>query len=140
MSREYNGSMNYAAVERETSLEAMWHAYRAFHFSPQSEVEANPSIRGALLNARYYDSSRGQFLSEDPTCVEEVGLHVLAHLVERGTVEPCTRISVVDVLTHEGVSCDRYLLLERQDLTLDSSLLRLQVSAHARVQNRSLHT
>jgi RHS repeat-associated protein len=59
--------MNCAGVcERELSLEAMWRAYRASDFSSQNQVEADPSTRGALLNARYYDSSRGQFLSEDP--------------------------------------------------------------------------
>jgi hypothetical protein len=38
-----------AALERDTSLEAMWHAYRAFHFLPQNELETDPSIRGAHL-------------------------------------------------------------------------------------------
>ena len=61
---KYNESMNYAAVvERETPLEAMWHAYRASDFSPPNQVEADPSIRGALLNTRYYDGCRGQLLS-----------------------------------------------------------------------------
>jgi ATP-dependent RNA helicase RhlE len=58
--------IHVADIEGDTSLEAMWQAYRAFHFSPQNQVEADPSIRGALLNARYYDSSRGQFRDHIP--------------------------------------------------------------------------
>jgi RHS repeat-associated protein len=51
------GVRSYGVYLREVSLEAMWHAYK---------VEADSSIRVALLNARYYDSSRGQFLTEEP--------------------------------------------------------------------------
>jgi hypothetical protein len=55
---EYNESMTYARiVDRETSLGAMWRAYLASDFSSQNQAEADPSIRGALLIARYYDSS-----------------------------------------------------------------------------------
>src|SRR5579863_9860379 len=55
-----------ATLEHELPLEAMWHAYRAPGLRPKRRVELDPSMDGALLNTRYYASSRGQFLKDDP--------------------------------------------------------------------------
>jgi RHS repeat-associated protein len=46
----------------ETSLDAMWCAFQIALSCRRGEL----TVGEALLNARYYDSSRGQFLSEDP--------------------------------------------------------------------------
>src|SRR6266516_6998712 len=59
--------------DRELSLEAMWHAYRASNFARQSRVEIDTGVVHALLNARYYESARGQFISQDPV-FWEIGL------------------------------------------------------------------
>jgi RHS repeat-associated protein len=48
------------------SLGSMWRAYCASNFVAQNRPEFRGSVVQALLNARYYDSARGQFLSEDP--------------------------------------------------------------------------
>ena len=45
----------------------MWHAFRASKFTGRNYVEIDAGVVHALLNARYYSSDRGQFLSEDPT-------------------------------------------------------------------------
>jgi hypothetical protein len=45
-------------------LAAMWHAYRASRSALRDQVAANPGVERALLNARYYDGGRGQFLSK----------------------------------------------------------------------------
>src|SRR5262245_24600377 len=59
--------MNVATdFDRERSLEAMWHAYRASHLLAQNKVAVEPGVVRDLLNARYYDASRGQFISQDP--------------------------------------------------------------------------
>jgi RHS repeat-associated protein len=58
--------MPVAEVDYERSLAAMWHAFRAARFRVPQSVEIDPSVVAALLNARYYDSSRAQFLTEDP--------------------------------------------------------------------------
>ena len=58
-----------AAIEvpaYERSLEAMWHACRAARFAALNRIESDAGVVRALLQARYYDSSRGQFLSQDP--------------------------------------------------------------------------
>jgi hypothetical protein len=62
--------MRYAAVakfNREQSLHAMWQAFRARSFADQQLVELDAGVVRDLLNARYYESTRGQFLSEDPS-------------------------------------------------------------------------
>jgi len=55
------------ACEREQSLQTMWFAYRASSFVAQNNDKIRTSVVQALLNSRFYDSQRGQFLSEDPT-------------------------------------------------------------------------
>jgi hypothetical protein len=65
--------MNIVACrDREQSLNAMWRAYLAVTvITDPNNTEKSPAIVGhAFLNARYYDSQRGQFLSEDPVFVE----------------------------------------------------------------------
>src|SRR6266436_4548739 len=54
-----------ADLDCEQSLEAMRHAFRASKFARRNYVEIDAGVV-ALLNARYYDPSRGQFLSEEP--------------------------------------------------------------------------
>jgi RHS repeat-associated protein len=51
--------------EREQSLQTMWCAYRSSSFVAQNNDKIRTSVVHDLLNARYYDSQRGQFLSED---------------------------------------------------------------------------
>src|SRR6266480_3664080 len=53
--------------DRELTLEAMWHGYRASNFARQYRVEIDTGVVQALLNARYYESTRGQFISQDPS-------------------------------------------------------------------------
>jgi len=55
-----------AGLDRERSLEAMWHAYRAHRFVAPTLVAIDAGVVHGLLNARYYDSARGQFLTEEP--------------------------------------------------------------------------
>jgi RHS repeat-associated protein len=55
-----------AGLDRERSLEAMWHAYRAHHFAAKTLVAIDAGVVHGLLNARYYDGALGQFISEDP--------------------------------------------------------------------------
>ena len=54
--------------DQELSLNMMWHSYLAA--TPciiAKNLPKNAATVGhAFLNARYYDSARGQFLSEDP--------------------------------------------------------------------------
>ena len=54
--------------DREQSLNAMWRAYLAMTvLTDARNTEKNHTIVGHdFLNSRFYDSSRGQFLSEDP--------------------------------------------------------------------------
>jgi hypothetical protein len=54
-------------LDHGRSLAAMWHALRASNFGYRNGVEIDAGIVHALLNARYYDPARGQFLSEDPS-------------------------------------------------------------------------
>jgi RHS repeat-associated protein len=66
--------MNVATdFDRDRSLEAMWHAFRVFKFARQNHVEIDAGVVHALLNARYYESARGQFISQDPV-FWEIGL------------------------------------------------------------------
>jgi RHS repeat-associated protein len=44
----------------------MWHALRASEFRYENQVATESGVVRELLNARYYDSARGQFTSEDP--------------------------------------------------------------------------
>jgi RHS repeat-associated protein len=59
--------------DRELSLEAMWHGYRASNFARQYRVEIDTGVVQALLNARYYAPAQGQFISQDPV-FWEIGL------------------------------------------------------------------
>jgi hypothetical protein len=43
-------------LDRELSLAAMWHAYRASDCAAQNIVEIDTGVVHALLNARYYDA------------------------------------------------------------------------------------
>jgi RHS repeat-associated protein len=60
-------------LDRELSLAAMWHAYRASDCAAQNIVEIDTGVVHALLNARYYSPSQGEFISQDPV-FWEVGL------------------------------------------------------------------
>ena len=51
----------------------MWHALRASNFAGRNRVEIDAGVIPALLNARYYELARGQFISQDPV-FWEVGL------------------------------------------------------------------
>ena len=63
----YNSDMDVAAdLEQVRSLDAMWRAFRASPSSAQTLVELRTSVVPDVLNARYYDSTRGQLLSQDP--------------------------------------------------------------------------
>jgi len=53
-------------LEHVRSLDAMWHVYRASKPTAQTLVKIRTSVARDMLNARYYDSMRGQFLSQDP--------------------------------------------------------------------------
>ena len=66
----YNSDMDVAADPGHVrSLDAMWHAYRVSRSSAQTLVEIRTSVVRDMLNARYSDSTRGQFLSQDPLFV-----------------------------------------------------------------------
>ena len=56
-----------ATFNRVQSLRAMWQAFHATSLADQQLVEIDAGVVHALLNARYYDANRGQFLSQDPT-------------------------------------------------------------------------
>jgi RHS repeat-associated protein len=61
--------MGHAAVAKlnsEQSLHAMWQAFRARSLADQQLVENDAGVVRDLLNARYYEGSRGQFISQDP--------------------------------------------------------------------------
>ena len=45
----------------------MWHAFRVSNFVAEKHVVINHGVGRDLLNARYYESTRGQFLSQDPS-------------------------------------------------------------------------
>ena len=63
----YNSDMDVAAdLEHLRSLDAISRAYRASKSTAQPLVEIPTSIVCDLLNARYYDLMRAQFLSQDP--------------------------------------------------------------------------
>jgi RHS repeat-associated protein len=60
-------------LDREQSLAAMSHALHASTFAGRSHVEIDAGVVHALLNARYYESARGQFITQDPV-FWEIGL------------------------------------------------------------------
>jgi RHS repeat-associated protein len=63
----YNSDVNVVAdLQHVRSLDAMSRALRASRSSAQTLVEIRTSVVRDMLNARYYDSTRGQFLSQDP--------------------------------------------------------------------------
>src|SRR6266702_2026411 len=55
-----------ADLDCEQSLEAMRHAFRASKFARRNYVEIDAGVVHALLNARYYNPTQGQFISQDP--------------------------------------------------------------------------
>ena len=55
-----------ADLDREQSLGAMRHAFRASKIARRTYVEMDAGVVQALLQKRYYDPSHGQFLTEDP--------------------------------------------------------------------------
>jgi RHS repeat-associated protein len=60
-------SSTFAAdLDHEQSLAAMWHALRASNLAGRNRVEIDAGVVPALLNARYYNPSQGQFISQDP--------------------------------------------------------------------------
>jgi hypothetical protein len=68
--------------------------------------------------------------------IKRIGLHVLAHLLERGPIERRATISVVDVLPYEHVARRRDLAFELQHLTVDRALFLLNFRAHTRIQTQ----
>ena len=55
-----------ADIDRERSLDAMWCAYLTSNSVAENLAKNRTSVVRAFLNARYYNSAQGQFLSEDP--------------------------------------------------------------------------
>jgi RHS repeat-associated protein len=56
-------------LDQKGSLNAIWHEYlsvKVLLSNTKNAAKPNTSVGHALLNARFYDSQRGQFLSEDP--------------------------------------------------------------------------
>jgi hypothetical protein len=56
-------------LDQKGSLNAIWYEYLSVRvpLSNTKNAKPNTSVGQALLNARYYDSQRGQCLSEDPS-------------------------------------------------------------------------
>jgi hypothetical protein len=52
--------------DREQSLAAMWHAFRATGFTRRTRVEMDAGVVAALLNSRYYSGAQGQFITQEP--------------------------------------------------------------------------
>jgi RHS repeat-associated protein len=60
--------MNVATdFDRDRSLEAMWQAFRASSFAHQQLVAIDTGVVRDLLQARYYNPTQGQFISQDPS-------------------------------------------------------------------------
>jgi RHS repeat-associated protein len=57
----------FAYLDREQSLETMWHGFRASTFARRNYVEIDAGVVRDLLNARYYAAAQGQFISQDPS-------------------------------------------------------------------------
>ena len=55
-----------ADIDRERSFDAMWCAYLTSNSVVENLAKNRTSVVRAFLNARYYNSAQGQFLSEDP--------------------------------------------------------------------------
>jgi RHS repeat-associated protein len=56
-------------LDQKGSLNAIWHEYlsaRVLLSNTENATIPHTSVVQALLNSRFYDSQRGQFLSEDP--------------------------------------------------------------------------
>jgi hypothetical protein len=56
-------------ADRERSLAAMWHAFRASSVACAKPVLSDSGVVRDLLQSRYYNPAQGQFLSEDPTSI-----------------------------------------------------------------------
>src|SRR5262245_7773811 len=76
--------MNVASVfDRERSLEAMWRSYRASDFVAQSNVALDTGVVRDLLNARYYNPTQGQFISQDPSFLSIGDLNLVKQVTGR---------------------------------------------------------
>src|ERR1700674_240036 len=71
-----------AELDCEQSLTARSHAFLASSRASTNQVEIDAAVVHALLQARYYDGSKGEFLSEDPTFLA-VGTPKLAEILNR---------------------------------------------------------
>ena len=66
----YNWSMELVAdINRERSLYAVRSAYLTSNSVAENPAKDRTSVVRASLNARYYSSAQGQFLSEDPVFI-----------------------------------------------------------------------
>jgi RHS repeat-associated protein len=57
-------------LDQKGSLNAIWYEYlsvKVLLSNTKNSAKSDTNVGHAFLNARYYDSQRGQFLSEDPT-------------------------------------------------------------------------
>ena len=66
-----------ADIDRERSLDAMWCAYLTSNSVAENLAKNRTSVVRAFLNARYYNSAQGQFLSEDPVFLGDPKSQVL---------------------------------------------------------------
>jgi RHS repeat-associated protein len=64
-------------IDRERSLDAMCCAYLASNSVAENLANNQTSVVRAFLNARYYNSAQGQFLSEDPVFLGDPKSQVL---------------------------------------------------------------
>jgi RHS repeat-associated protein len=66
-----------ADIDRERSLDAMWCAYLISNSVAENLAKNRTSVVRAFLNARYYNSAQGQFLSEEPVFLGDPKSQVL---------------------------------------------------------------
>jgi hypothetical protein len=70
---------------------------------------------------------------------KDVALRISAQLFERGSVEHCAAVPVVDVFLDDDLARARNLLLQLSELALDGLLLLLPIRAHSRIERCPLH-
>ncbi len=61
-----------ADIDRECSFDAMWCVYLTSDSVAENLSKNRTSVVRAFLNARYYNSAQGQFLSEDPVFLDDL--------------------------------------------------------------------
>ena len=66
-----------AELDCEQLLTAMSHAFLASSLASTNQVEIDAGVVHALLQARYYDGGKGEFLSEDPVFLGDPKQQVL---------------------------------------------------------------